>query len=84
MGRERGSATLIQMAPLRTVQSFPEAWFPSPGSLRSPPSPAEGEGSAARPSVPVDYSAATGIRARSISRNARRYSTGITFTNLVR
>ena len=30
------------------------------------------------------YSAATGIRAISISRRARRYSTGITLTNLVR
>ncbi len=32
----------------------------------------------------LDYSAATGIRAISISRSARRYSTGITLTNLVR
>ncbi len=40
-GRERGSATLVQGAPVGTVPPHPEAWFPSPGLLRRP-SPAEG------------------------------------------
>ncbi|RVU15999.1 hypothetical protein EOE48_18230 [Methylobacterium oryzihabitans] len=39
-----GSATLIQGAPFIQVATSPEAWFPSPGSLRSPPSPAVGGG----------------------------------------